>query len=477
MFQGSFVPGGLLDSNPATSLAGHGTPGQPAGRWVFALREGPPTGGTLTGIVSDTGGDPVGQAPVQMCRQGGACVTRVSSSAGRYTALNLPAGTYTVTAFPPNSNHTSATVENVAVGGPGTVKEQPLTLGPPPSPPPPGTEITNIGTNEDGIPVAYWGDPLQLTTQGCEGATATYQIVLHGEVVRSGSLTEGPAGTYTATIAPLMPNSGDGEVNIDLDCPSAPDEEIDFGIYIDPSGVIRDTNGNPVEGATVTLYRSATEAGPFFPVPDGSALMSPSNRRNPDLSREDGRFGWDVVAGFYVVTAEKDGCVSAADPSRPDAITRVMTIPPPVTDLDIRLNCGETPPVITEPPPVRPVVTGPVISQTPVTPALRRLAAIRSAKLLKGRTLAVMVAWARTARGRCSGNVKARIGKRAVGAKGFKGLRPGKTATVRIALNKKGRALVRRVKKGKRIKFAVTTTIRDAAGAGAVASRTLSVRR
>ena len=41
--------------------------------------------------------------------------------------------------------------------------------------------------------------------------------------------------------------------------------------------------------------------------------MSPSNRENPDFSRSDGRFGWDVVAGYYVVTAERDGCVSAAD--------------------------------------------------------------------------------------------------------------------------------------------------------------------
>jgi hypothetical protein len=473
LFPGSFTSGGLLDSNPATSLAGHGTPGQPAGRWLFELRQGPPTGGTLTGIVSNMGGNPVGGVPVQMCREGGACVTRIANSSGRYTALNLPAGTYTVTAFAPSGNYTSTTVENVAVGGPGSTATQNLTLGPPPTPPPDGTEITNIGVNDDGIPVAFWTDPLELTTQGCEGATVTYQVILDGEVVRSGSLAEGPPGTYTGTVEALFPESGEGEVIIDFDCPADPDEEIDFGIYIDPSGHIRDTNGNPVEDATVILYRSATEAGPFFQVPDGSALMSPSNRRNPDSSRPDGRFGWDVVAGFYVVTAEKAGCVSAADPSRPDAITRVMTIPPPVTDLDIRLDCDGPPAVPQQP--SGGGTTPPIISQTP--PVVRRLATIRSARLVRGRTLVVKIGCARTARGTCSGNVKARIGKRAVGGKSFRRLRPGRSATVRIALNKRGRALVRRVKKGKRIRFALTTTIRDAGGAGATTRRTITVRR
>src|SRR5215210_4460864 len=102
----------------------------------------------------------------------------------------------------------------------------------------------------DGIPVAYWGDPLDLTTQGCAGAVATYQVVIHGHVVRTGSLSKVSPGTYRTTIDPLMPNSGDGEIDIDLDCPSGPDEKVDFGIYIDPSGQVRDTNGKPVEGAT-----------------------------------------------------------------------------------------------------------------------------------------------------------------------------------------------------------------------------------
>ena len=96
-----------------------------------------------------------------------------------------------------------------------------------------------------------------------------------------------------------------------------------------------------VADATVELLRSANPAGPFMPVPNGSAVMSPSNRTNSDLTDADGHFGWDVVAGYYKVRASKDGCVSNADRSAEFAETHVMTIPPPVTNLDIRLYCGE----------------------------------------------------------------------------------------------------------------------------------------
>jgi hypothetical protein len=486
MFNGSFVNGGLLDSNAATSLAGHSTAGQPAGRWVFQLRQGAPTGGRLFGDVTTPGGDIAEQAPVEMCRDGGACVTRLTNAAGRYSASNLPAGSYDVTAYPgPGQANGTTTIQDVNVGGPGTEVEQDIELGDPPQAPPDGTEITNIGVNGDGIPVAYWNDPLQLSTQGCAGGAATYRLVLGGAVVRQGGMAEGPAGTYTATIAPLFPNSGDGEIEIDIVCPGAGGtEETDFGIYIDPSGVVRDTHGTLLEGVTVTLLRSAAPEGPFFPVPDGSAIMSPSNRVNPDLSRSDGRFGWDVVAGYYVVLATRDGCVSAADRSQAAATSGVLTIPPPVTNLDLRLFCGEAgPPDTTTQQQQQQQASG---GQTPAIvtttagasiPVARKLAAIASARLLNGRTLAVKVACAASASQACAGVVKAKIGKKAVGKKRYKGVKAGKRRTVKLALNSRGRALVKKVKPGRKVKFVITVTVKDAAGQGVTVKRTISVRR
>ena len=476
---GSFTNGGLLDSNAGTSLAGHSTAGQPAGRYVFQLRQTAPTGARLTGIVTNPDGDPVAGALVQACRAGGGCVSRIANGDGRYTAANLPAGNYTVTAFPgPGPAYSSTTLTNVALSGTATFTRD-IELGPLPPPPPDGTTITSIDETADGLPVAYWGDPLTLVTQGCAGGSAAYQLVLEGRNVRNGAMSESPAGSgrFTATIAPLMPDHGDGLIKVTFTCPGAPVDPVEFGIYIDPSGVIRDAAGNPLAGATVRLYRSASAAGPFFPVPDGSAVMSPANRVNPDTSRADGRFGWDVVAGFYIVTAAKDGCVSAADPARGEATTGVLTIPPPVTDLDLRLDCpatpsgdggGTTPPpaAATNPPPP------PVVIATPP----RSLAKIGAVKL-KGKALVVAISCAKTAKKACAGAVTAKLGRKVIAKRGYKGLKRGATTRLKVPLSKAGRKLVAKVKRGKKLKLTVTATVKDAAGKGATAKRTVSVRR
>jgi hypothetical protein len=121
-------------------------------------------------------------------------------------------------------------------------------------------------------------------------------------------------------------------------------EETTFPIYIDPSGYVRLADGSPLEGATVKLFASESADGPFTLVPDGSAVMSPMNRRDPDATDAGGRFGWDVVAGFYKVRAEKSGCNAKGNPSQSFEETGVLTIPPPVEDLDLRLECPPSSP-------------------------------------------------------------------------------------------------------------------------------------
>ncbi|MEX1357003.1 MAG: HYR domain-containing protein, partial [Gaiellaceae bacterium] len=127
-------------------------------------------------------------------------------------------------------------------------------------------------------------------------------------------------------------------------------------IYIDPSGFVRTPGGNAIEGATVTLFRSDTGLpGTFVQVPDGSAIMSPANRTNPDLTDATGHFGWDVLAGYYLVRAEKADCGPAVE-------SAVLTIPPPVTDLLLVLDCpvgDATPPVISVPGDIMSEATGP----------------------------------------------------------------------------------------------------------------------
>jgi hypothetical protein len=108
------------------------------------------------------------------------------------------------------------------------------------------------------------------------------------------------------------------------------------GGYVDPSGLIVTKGGAPLAGARVTLLHRASKDAALTAVPDGSAIMSPANRRNPDRSGPGGQFGWDVLPGFYAVTATHSGC---RGPHGAAATTPLLTVPPPVTDLRLALSC------------------------------------------------------------------------------------------------------------------------------------------
>jgi hypothetical protein len=206
------------------------------------------------------------------------------------------------------------------------------------------------------------------------------------------------------------------------------EEEPIFPIYIDPSGFIRTVDGSPLPGATVTLLRSDLIAGPFTVVPDGSAVMSPMNRRNPDSSEASGHFGWDVIAGFYKVQVVKPGCHAPGQPAQPQVETAVMTIPPPVTNLDIRLDCP-----------------GPAAPR-PLPPVSLRM----TLKLPKG-TLKVAKSGAFTAKAAklscpaasaspCTVGVKVKAAKKPKAALGASQLKvaPGKTVSLSGKLSKAG---------------------------------------
>ena len=338
---GSRQPNVLLDSSP-TGLIHSNLNTSQLGRYIFPVRGGSlPIGGSIGGSVTlAAGGAPVGAgAPVQVCPTGaGRCRISVTNSNGGYNVSGLPAGTYNVTVgAPPASALLPATGGPVTVTPPGPSTLNLQMTGP--TPPPPGTSITSIGNN-GGIPTVYWNDALTLTTTGCAGATVTFQIISNGVVARSGPMTEPTPGSYLAHTPALYPTHGAAQVTFTIICPGGVTTTPGFNIYIDPSGTVVDTTGAPVVGATVTLLRSDFDTGPFTAVPNGDAIMSPANRTNPDTTDATGNFGWDVLAGFYVVRAEKTGCRSPDDPSSSFVESAVLDIPPPVTNLRLTLECG-----------------------------------------------------------------------------------------------------------------------------------------
>lgn len=118
---------------------------------------------------------------------------------------------------------------------------------------------------------------------------------------------------------------------------------------VDPrrGGVVVDLYGRAVAGATVTLWEGSSVQGPFTPVPEGAAVLHPSNRRNPVVTGADGTFDWTMLPGIYKLTAVKAGCFSKdGDPSGASAS---FVVPPALDGLRLELDCrprDTTPPKI-----------------------------------------------------------------------------------------------------------------------------------
>jgi uncharacterized repeat protein (TIGR02543 family) len=298
-------------------------------------------GSTLQGTVTDPNGVPVAGALVEVCSAPNVCPSaQVADGSGGFAFENLAAGSYTVVATSSSGfSYTPGAAGPVAVSGatpPAGVFAQDVALGPPPQAPPAGTSVPGADTTKAGIPFISWVDPFSLETHGCANGSATYTVTASGGVVRHGSMAETPTGSgdYVASnTQPLYPSHGLVGIEIVVTCPGNTQTTVDFGMYIDPSGVVTDAaTARPIAGATVTLLRSDHPGGPFVAVPNGSGVMSPANRANPSTTGSDGAFAWDVIAGYYEVTASAPGCTGAT--------AGVFTIPPPVTNLAIALDCG-----------------------------------------------------------------------------------------------------------------------------------------
>ena len=353
--QGSGTPGALVDSGPdALTTGSQGT--LQSGRYIFPVRNGQNAGpGSLTGQVTDnySPANPVAGALVQAC--GGLvfadfCELTTTNAQGDYTIASLPTGIYSVTASPPQGSSLGEQEKSILL-----VDSSPATLDfalPAPPPPPPGVTVHGIGTTAQGDPIIEWEQTTPISYAGvCPGGTATWAITAENTQTSQQQTVDGPmaetppgSGDYTATVPPLDPLHGPGTLTITVDCPDSFDNSTaTLAIYIDPSGAVVDTHGNPIPGATVTLLRSEDPNGQFTPVPDGSPVMSEGNRQNPDTTRADGSFGWDVVTGYYEIQAQKAGCADPNNPADDQVTSPVMPVPPAVNGLKLVLSCPQSP--------------------------------------------------------------------------------------------------------------------------------------
>lgn len=200
---------------------------------------------------------------------------------------------------------------------------------------PVGTQIVLGGSG----PTVYDpnGNPLGTNLsprQSNSGATANpdgsisydgFTFYPDGSVLAPGGQKYNPRGQQTSGPTP------------DDDCKPKYNYWHDVDGWQDPSGTVLSTKRVPVASAKVVLTRSSRHGGPFIAVPNGSLIMAPNNRRNPDHTTAVGHFGWDVVAGFYRVSAAHAGCRAASGGS--SALSPVLTIPPAVTGIKLTLKC------------------------------------------------------------------------------------------------------------------------------------------
>ena len=316
-----------------------------------------PTLEKVIGQLSDGFTGPLQGAYVQACTgAAGTCFITQTDQFGAYELNGLNAGLYTFRWWPP-SNSTNVPVEaRVFLEGFGVRDMGNLQL-PRTGPFPAGASIApSRFAGESRVPILYWGDRLTFTlTPGCVGGSGFFAVDTDPDEVflaRNGSFVEVSPGTYSATIEPLRPAItafprpvwGYAFIDYGISCPGSGGAQGFVDVFVDPSSAIRTTSGSPIAGATVELSRAEGQAGPFVAVPTGSALISPATRSNPQITDQTGRFGWDLVAGFYRIRAAAPGCVDPADPTRAFIETAVFAVPPQIIDLDLRLSCDTLPP-------------------------------------------------------------------------------------------------------------------------------------
>ena len=153
------------------------------------------------------------------------------------------------------------------------------------------------------------------------------------------------AALVKAAVAAIVNSIADALIDAAIDAALGPCPNPHVNALIDPSGSVLDTNGNPVSGASVTIMRSDTADGTFTPVDVTLPGIEPAT--NPETTAADGVFHWDVDAGFYEVSATKNGCTAAdgnGDDGQPTALIGPYPVPPPQVGLIVTLACpGEDP--------------------------------------------------------------------------------------------------------------------------------------
>jgi hypothetical protein len=248
----------------------------------------PPGMSIIAGTASFGGGGGAQGARGQACPTSGAACTvdpYPADPSGFFHTL-VPAGTYTVTVFPPAGSPSGPqTITNV------TVPPNALTLTATFSPPgglPTGATFTSPpgGTPQQNVvPAVNWSNPSTLTLSGCKGGFGVVYFQVSNTStglpgMQAAQLVETPAGSgnYVANIPPLAPLHGLGTMDPEITCPGSATILPDGGPVAGGNSVF--LSGSGFTGATSVMF-GQTPATSFTVASDGLIIaVAPAGKGN-----------------------------------------------------------------------------------------------------------------------------------------------------------------------------------------------------
>jgi len=198
-----------------------------------------------------------------------------------------------------------------------------------------------LGGADSGWPVAIYGSPITVTAfYDNPRAIRVNLVVTDGDGDRYEawmSATDEEGLNWSHTFIPKLHGLG-SPLQIELTPVFLGDEvgnPIVFGvILIDPSGIIYNADEGdpdtwPLPGATVVLQTFDPDLGDWVEMNEYEDEGRFTPPVNPQVTGSDGRFAWDTAPGLYRVVVSRPGFEPA--------ISRTVSVPPPVLDLHVGL--------------------------------------------------------------------------------------------------------------------------------------------
>jgi len=211
---------------------------------------------------------------------------------------------------------------------------------------PPNIEVGPTVSNYNGIPVLYWTTPTTFTYHG-DATIIGVDINIHlpdGGPDIGGPMTNTPGTHNWIFTYTFYPRHGQGTVTYTVHYADGHQSTIAHSILVDPSGYVCNAiTGQRIQGATVTLYRFDIVLQQFVLIAPNDPGIEPHT--NPQITDENGGYGWMVSPGMYMVRAEKTGYTTNF---------AIVTVPPSTTDLNIPLT-----PIDANPPTTKILIGGP----------------------------------------------------------------------------------------------------------------------